>query len=423
MKKGEKKMKKLTIAFLMLALVLSFTFAQGSSESSNKEVELKFVTWWTGTDTKGPYVEQIVKDFNEAHAGKIHVTLEGTNDADGIFTQIMTQLGAGNPPDIFSVKPQAEFYGYYDSNLLMDFAADLKGEWGGQFAEGIVASTTINGETKSLPYEMAYVPIWYNMDILNAVGITKAPETMDEFWAMCEKVTKAGYYATAQMTGGTNAWFSMLWYTSICGSIGGAGAFDNIKNDWATNPVYVQAAEILCKMVREYTTPDVIGATAPVANSHFKGGETAAYLNGPWWIANLDDARQATTEFAFFPTINYKDVLIGSVQSNLAAANTKDPAKRAAVIEFLKYFTTAQNAQLVSNAGSVLAVKYEPLANSSKLAKDLQARINEASGFIAYWENCIGTSDVVAEFGQALAAMIQGALTPQQFVAQIARVM
>ena len=423
MKKGEKKMKKLTIAFLMLALVLSFTFAQGSSESSNKEVELKFVTWWTGTDTKGPYVEQIVKDFNEAHAGKIHVTLEGTNDADGIFTQIMTQLGAGNPPDIFSVKPQAEFYGYYDSNLLMDFAADLKGEWGGQFAEGIVASTTINGETKSLPYEMAYVPIWYNMDILNAVGITKAPETMDEFWAMCEKVTKAGYYATAQMTGGTNAWFSMLWYTSICGSIGGAGAFDNIKNDWATNPVYVQAAEILCKMVREYTTPDVIGATAPVANSHFKGGETAAYLNGPWWIANLDDARQATTEFAFFPTINYKDVLIGSVQSNLAAANTKDPAKRAAVIEFLKYFTTAQNAQLVSNAGSVLAVKYEPLANSSKLAKDLQARINEASGFIAYWENCIGTSDVVAEFGQALAAMIQGALTPQQFVAQIANVM
>ena len=416
-------MKKLTIAFLMLALVLSFTFAQGSSESSNKEVELKFVTWWTGTDTKGPYVEQIVKDFNEAHAGKIHVTIEGTNDADGIFTQIMTQLGAGNPPDIFSVKPQAEFYGYYDSNLLMDFAADLKGEWGGQFAEGIVASTTINGETKSLPYEMAYVPIWYNMDILNAVGITKAPETMDEFWAMCEKVTKAGYYATAQMTGGTNAWFSMLWYTSICGSIGGAGAFDNIKNDWATNPVYVQAAEILCKMVREYTTPDVIGATAPVANSHFKGGETAAYLNGPWWIANLDDARQATTEFAFFPTINYKDVLIGSVQSNLAAANTKDPAKRAAVIEFLKYFTTAQNAQLVSNAGSVLAVKYEPLANSSKLAKDLQARINEASGFIAYWENCIGTSDVVAEFGQALAAMIQGALTPQQFVAQIASVM
>lgn len=192
MKKGEKKMKKLTITFLMLALVLSFTFAQGSSESSNKEVELKFVTWWTGTDTKGPYVEQIVKDFNEAHAGKIHVTLEGTNDADGIFTQIMTQLGAGNPPDIFSVKPQAEFYGYYDSNLLMDFAADLKGEWGGQFAEGIVASTTINGETKSLPYEMAYVPIWYNMDILNAVGITKAPETMDEFWAMCEKVTKAG---------------------------------------------------------------------------------------------------------------------------------------------------------------------------------------------------------------------------------------
>ena len=418
-------MKKLALVFALVALTMAMVFASGAPEAATaeKEVEIKFVTWWTGEDTKGPYVKQIVDDFNTAHAGKIHVTLEGTNDADGIFTQIMTQLGAGNPPDVFSVKPQAEFYGYYDSDLLMDFAEDLKGAWGDQFAEGIVASTTIDGATKSLPYEMAYVPIWYNMDILNAVGISKVPETMDEFWAMCEATKAAGYYPTAQMTGGTNAWFSMLWYTSICGSIGGAGAFDNIKEDWATNPVYVQAAEILCKMVREYTTPDVIGATAPVANSHFKGGETAVYLNGPWWIANLDDARQATTEFAFFPAINYKDVLIGSVQSNLAAANTKDAAKRAAIVEFLKYFTTAQNAQLVSNSGAVLACKYEPLENSSKLAKDLQARINEASGFIPYWENCIGTADVVAEFGQALSAMIQGAITPEQFVAQIASVM
>lgn len=418
-------MKKLALVFALVALTMAMVFASGAPEAATaeKEVEIKFVTWWTGEDTKGPYVKQIVDDFNAAHAGKIHVTLEGTNDADGIFTQIMTQLGAGNPPDVFSVKPQAEFYGYYDSDLLMDFAEDLKGAWGDQFAEGIVASTTIDGATKSLPYEMAYVPIWYNMDILNAVGISKVPETMDEFWAMCEATKAAGYYPTAQMTGGTNAWFSMLWYTSICGSIGGAGAFDNIKEDWATNPVYVQAAEILCKMVREYTTPDVIGATAPVANSHFKGGETAVYLNGPWWIANLDDARQATTEFAFFPAINYKDVLIGSVQSNLAAANTKDAAKRAAIVEFLTYFTTAQNAQLVSNSGAVLACKYEPLENSSKLAKDLQARINEASGFIPYWENCIGTADVVAEFGQALSAMIQGAITPEQFVAQIASVM
>ena len=418
-------MKKLALVFALVALTMAMVFASGAPEAATaeKEVEIKFVTWWTGEDTKGPYVKQIVDDFNAAHAGKIHVTLEGTNDADGIFTQIMTQLGAGNPPDVFSVKPQAEFYGYFDSNLLMDFAEDLKGAWGDQFAEGIVASTTIDGATKSLPYEMAYVPIWYNMDILNAVGISKVPETMDEFWAMCEATKAAGYYPTAQMTGGTNAWFSMLWYTSICGSIGGAGAFDNIKEDWATNPVYVQAAEILCKMVREYTTPDVIGATAPVANSHFKGGETAVYLNGPWWIANLDDARQATTEFAFFPAINYKDVLIGSVQSNLAAANTKDAAKRAAIVEFLTYFTTAQNAQLVSNSGAVLACKYEPLENYSKLAKDLQARINEASGFIPYWENCIGTADVVAEFGQALSAMIQGAITPEQFVAQIASVM
>ena len=418
-------MKKLALVFALVALTMAMVFASGAPEAATaeKEVEIKFVTWWTGEDTKGPYVKQIVDAFNEEHAGKIHVTLEGTNDADGIFTQIMTQLGAGNPPDVFSVKPQAEFYGYYDSDLLMDFAEDLKGAWGDQFAEGIVASTTIDGATKSLPYEMAYVPIWYNMDILNAVGISKVPETMDEFWAMCEATKAAGYYPTAQMTGGTNAWFSMLWYSSICASIGGAGAFDNIQEDWATNPVYVEAAEILCKMVREYTTPDVIGATAAVANSHFLAEETAVYLNGPWWYANLDADRQATTELAFFPAINHEDVLIGAVQSNIAAANTKDPAKRAAVIEFLTYFTTAENAQLVSNAGSVLAVKYEPLENASKLAKDLQARINEASGFIPYWENVIGTADVVAEFGQALSAMIQGAITPEQFVAQIASVM
>ncbi|MBR2282759.1 MAG: carbohydrate ABC transporter substrate-binding protein [Spirochaetales bacterium] len=416
-------MKKLALVFALVALTMAMVFAGGSAETAaEKEIEIKFVTWWVGADTKAGAIQELVDEFNANHVGKIKVTIEGTADADGLANSISTQIAAGNPPDVFCWGPTVAGFENYDGNLFMDFTEDLKGEWSECFADGILDQATYHGMTKSLPYDMAYTPIWYNTNILKEAGVEKLPETMDEFWDMCDKVKAAGYYPTAQMTGGNNAWTSMLWYTFLCGSIGGPAIFDNFEQEFPTNPVFVQAAEILQRMYLEYTHNDAIGGDAGVAGGYYLAGKTAAFINGPWYIGRVKNEAPEVfeaTEMGFFPTINNEKIMVCSTLTNLAAANQKDPAKRAAVIEFLKWLTTAENAKKVAeSSGAVLAVKFDASGNDNRLTAQVNDIINGSKGFVNYWQFYVA-ADMQLEFGQALAAMGAGKITPAEFVAQI----
>ena len=415
-------MKKLLITVLLVCMVLPFVFA--SSPKEKKQIELNYVTWWVGADTKGPMIEKLVKEFNDSHAGKIHVTIQGTPDADGLENSINTSIAAGTPPDIFNWRPTISgFDSWYGSDVFMDFTEDIKGDWSKSFAEGILEQSTYNGATKSLPYEMAYTPVWYNMDILKAAGVNKIPETMDEFWAMCSAVKAAGYYPTAQMTGGNNAWTSMLWYTFICGALGGPDVFDNFNEEFGKNPVFVQAAEILRRMFVEFSHTDALGGDAGVAGGHYLAGQTAAFINGPWYIGRVESEAPtvaSATKMAFFPGINYDKIMVSSTLTNFAAANTKDPERRAAVIEFLKFMTNPENAKRVAeDSGAVLAIKFNSSYAPGSLSAQVQDVINQSKGFVNYWQFYV-SADVLREFGQALSAMVQNRITPTQFVKQIA---
>ena len=415
-------MKKYLIIALLVLFSLSFAFANPQKE--DKEIELNYVTWWVGADTKGPMVEKLVNEFNEAHKGKIHVTIQGTADADGLENSINTQIAAGTPPDSYNWRPTISgFDSWYGSSVFMDFTNDLKGEWSQNFADGILEQSTYNGATKSLPFEMAYTPVWYNTDILKAAGVNKIPETIDEFWAMCNAVKAAGYYPTAQMTGGNNAWTSMLWYTFLCGSIGGPDVFNNFDKEFGTNPVFVQAAEMLKRMFVEYSHTDALGGDAGVAGGHYLSGQTAAFINGPWYIGRVEGEAPSVasaTKMAFFPGINYDKIMVSSTLTNFAAANTKDAKRRAAVIEFLKFMTSPENAKRVAeDSGAVLAVKFDSSYKSGSLSAQVQDIINQSKGFVNYWQFYV-SPDVLLEFGQALSAMVQNRITPAQFVKQIA---
>ena len=78
-----------------------------------------------------------------------------------------------------------------------------------------------NGRVKTVPFEIGITPVWYNMDLLRKAGITEVPETFNDFLAMADALKAAGITPTSQMTGGSNAWTSMLWYSHILASIGG----------------------------------------------------------------------------------------------------------------------------------------------------------------------------------------------------------
>ncbi|MGL1892919.1 MAG: extracellular solute-binding protein [Spirochaetaceae bacterium] len=418
-------MKRFNLLALTLAMVLaSPLFASGQNEEATKEVTIKWPCIWVGEDSKAAAVADLVEQFNVDNAGMIKVVIEAQPDYDGYEQKMRTSIAAGIVPDVFTMKLNPSTKAYYESDLLMDFSSELNGGWKRDFNEGTIAQATVNGMVKSLPYEVAITPVLYNMDLFAKAGISNYPKTAKEFLAAAEKLKEAGITPTSQMTGGSNAWTSMLFYSHFLASFGGKDVYDNLFK----GPAYVQAAEVLLSMyLNDNTTRDAVGGDAGVSGGHFLAEDTAMFINGPWYIGRIkSDAPSVYDAVEVGPAPAFgknKGAQIGFLQTNLAAAaNADDPAKAAAAVKFIKWMTKAENvAEISKQAGSLFAVKYDASSINDPLQKKFIEASNNASFTIPHLAGMV-SAEVVSEFGQALGLMALDGATPEEFVAMLKKV-
>lgn len=413
-----KKALMVLVALLFVAGLLPL-FAGGGQEAE-KEIVLQWPCIWVAQDSKATTVAALVDQFNADNAGKIKVVIEPNPDYDGYRDKINTMMAAGQVPDLFVFNPDPTQFSFYQGDLLMDFTEDLEGEWGKDFAEGTIGASTRGGRTKSVPYELGLTPIWYNTELFKKAGISGFPKTFDDFWTVCDKLKAIGVTPTSQMTGGTNAWTSMLWYSHILASIGGPDVWSKPLSD----PMYVQAAEILLRLYSDgNTTKDAVGCDPGCSSGHYLAQDTAIFINGPWYIGaarkNAPEVH-AVTDVAPAPAVKGGTYggQIGFLLSNLAAADTDDPARRAAVLKFMKWMTDPDNVKTISlDAGSLFCIKTE--FGPGDTVDPLQQKFMEASAdaaFVVSHFQAKYKTEVVAEFGQALGAMALGKATPKEFV-------
>ncbi|MBL8965408.1 MAG: carbohydrate ABC transporter substrate-binding protein [Spirochaetaceae bacterium] len=404
-------------AFGIAAIVLFALPAILSAQSG--EIVLKWPCIWVGKDSKAPAIAEIVSAFNTANAGKIKVEIEPQPDYNAYEQKVRTSLAAGVAPgDIFTIKLNATTKEYYESKLIMDLAKDLSGTWKASFDPGAVAQSTIGGKLKTLPFETAVLPLWYNMDMMKKAGVEKIPATMPELWTTLDKLKASGVFPTSQMSGDVNAWTSMIWFSHFAVSFGGAKVWEKPFTDKA----FLESAKLLQRLFKDYTTPDAVGAGAGVSGGHFLAGRTAIFSNGPWYAGRAD--LRATP---FFPSVTIaemppagpnKGIMISRLQANVAAGETKDKARRAAIVSFLKYLTSTDNvAKLAQSSGAMFAVKtsYVPTDALQKQFYDIAARSKTTSNDL---EAALG-AEATREFAQQLGALALGQITPEQFVALV----
>jgi raffinose/stachyose/melibiose transport system substrate-binding protein len=404
---------------VIVVMVLTMLLMPVVASSQAKEVVLKWPCIWVGKDSKAPAITEIVNAFNAANAGKIKVEIEPQPDYNAYEQKVRTSIAAGQAPgNIFSLKLNATTQEFYNSKLLFDFAGEFTGAWKKSFDKGAVAQSTINGKLKTLPFETAILPLWYNMDLLKKAGVTSVPTTPAEFWAAMDKVKAAGIFPTSQMSGDTNAWTSMIWFSHFAVSFGGA----DVWSKPFTDPAFVEAAKLIKRMFESYTTPDAVGAGAGVSGGHFLAGRTAVFSNGPWYAGRAD--LRATPFFNSIVIANppsmgpKKGISISRLQANIAASETKDKALKAAIVSFLKFLTSKDNIQkLAATSGAMFAVDsgyvptdafqkqfYDLVASSKVTATDLEAALG---------------AEATLEFAQQLGALALGKVTAEEFCALV----
>jgi raffinose/stachyose/melibiose transport system substrate-binding protein len=407
-----------TLTVLLLGLVMiGSLMATGEGEEMGGEIQLDFPTFWVGQDSKSGPIASLLESFNAMYEGEIRVLLEPNPSTDGYRDKLNTQLATGRAPDLFVFNPDPTTFQYYETDILMDFTEDLRGPWGDVFVAGQVDNATRNGVTKSVPYEIAVTPIWYNSDLFAEAGIRRFPTNLDEFMDAAEALKDEGIVPTSQMTGGSNAWTSMLWFSHFAASLGGPNVWDRPLSD----PIFAEAAEVLRQMYLDgNTTRDAVGGDAGVSGGHYMAGDTAMFINGPWYIGRIrGDAPEvhAATMLAPAPQVgDYYGHQIGFPLSNLAAANTDSAARRDAVVTWMQFMTQPENVREVSlAAGSLFGIKFDLGSEADPLQQEFVRVSNEAT-FIAGHFASVYPVDVVAEFGQALAEMALGEYTPEEFI-------
>ncbi|MDK2859052.1 MAG: fucose transport system substrate-binding protein [Sphaerochaeta sp.] len=410
------------IAVLLLLCLLSPLAAQGQAESGQqKEIELRWASIWVGNDSKAPAVEALVKEFNTKNAGKIKVVIEPQPDYNAYEQKVRTSLAAGQAPaDIFTIKFNPTTATFYQSDLLMDFQGKLDDAWKSTFDAGSLEQSTVDGMLKSLPMETAILPIWYNMDALKSVGVNTIPATVQQMYDTFDKLKAAGIAPTSQMTGDTNAWTSMIWFSHFAVSLGGPNVWDKPFTD----PAFVEAAKLIKKMIQEYSTADAVGLGAGGSGGHFLAGRTAVFSNGPWYAGRADLAATPffdSIKIGGLPAVGeYEDIMISRLQANICAASSKDAAKEQAIVSFLKFLTSPSSiAKIAETSGAMFAIKtdYRPVNNLQKQFYD----VNAAASTTAFDLEAALGSEVTLEFAQQLGALALDRISAEEFCALVDR--
>ena len=417
-------MKKALALLLALCMVFALCACGQSKPASSGEITINFPSVWVGTDSKAPYMEKLIAQFNEENAGKIKVVVEEQTDYQAARDKLRTTITTGDTPDICILDTTYDIKAYTESGKFMDLAPYLNEGWGNDFAEGTFDAWSVDGKICFLPFESAVFTPIYNTKIFNEIGWDHFPATYDEFFQFCEDAKAKGYNAMGQMAG-ENGWSSMLWYSLIVEAIGGKEAFANGLSD----PAFVQAAEVLKKMY-DYTFDGAISAGAGDVNGHWLARDTAIYLNGPWWVANLykednavdgvllaDDCEVATNPV--YEGGKGEGGLVTTVQAFLAAAKQDDPAKEAAVVKFIQYLTDPDHvSELALTSGAMFFVKYEPSPDTSVISQKLTEVANNADFTILHVNSALPTA-VSTEFPAAVSALVLGQIDAQGFVDQL----
>ena len=208
----------------------------------------------------------------------LHVEI---TEATDYYNLLKTYVTTGDLPDVIQTIPGSTI------ELWKEYLVDLSDlEAFGKMSPEITAEYQMDGACFGVPLFAEYHGVIYNMALLEAAGITKVPDTLDEFKAMNETLIAAGQptgiapwkgaspiiaHMTAPIFGAQSD--SLAYYRNI-----ESGAADlTADQNWNMFLDYLDA-------VREYGNRDALNTDNTTERNAMYVGEYAWYAHDGSWV-------------------------------------------------------------------------------------------------------------------------------------------
>lgn len=406
-------MKKVSMLLFVCSMVLllaiaPMTVAQG-------EGALVIESW--RNDDLTIWQDVIIPAFN-AHYPDIEVVFSPSPPADynGLLN---SRLEAGTAGDLITCRP-------FDASLALfqaGYLASLNDLPGMENFSDVAKSAWITDDGSDVfcvPMASVIHGFMYNVDAFNELGL-EVPETEAEFYAVLDAIAADGRYAPLVM-GTADQWESAtMGYQNIGPNYwhGEEGRLGLINGTAKYNEGgFLQAFEALARW-QPYLISGYQALSYPDAQSAFTLGLGAIYPTGSWEIAGFE--AQADFELgAFKPPLpegaetcyisDHTDIALG-----MNAAIPEE--KREAALTFLEWMTTAEFAELYSNAlPGFFSLSNHEITLENALAQEFLSWRGECESTIrsSYQILSRGEPNNENDLWVANSRMLNGELTPQE---------
>lgn len=198
-----KKLVSLVLALVMLVSLAALAYAETTITYAH----------FSGSGAQEETLKKMIAVF-ESKNPDIKVDLQITGFED-YFTKLATQVGGGNPPDVFEMNME-NFLAY----MLRGSCADLTGLIDtANYSEGTLAAVSSEGKIYAVPMSFSTCLLIYNKDLFDRAGVAyptaewtwadaqaaaeKIAALGDDVWGYFQPITYNEFYKSVKGNGGS----------------------------------------------------------------------------------------------------------------------------------------------------------------------------------------------------------------------------
>jgi len=350
------------------------TAAPAPTSAPAAKARVKIVYWRALSGAPGDAQEELAKRFNASQKEvEVEVQFQGTYPE--LQRKLQAALAARTTPDVVMLdSPQMPYFAKNGALAPLDDLAkgadgvDLK-----NFIPGLLADGYYDGKLYALPFARSTPILYYNRDMFKAVGLPdRAPETWDEFYEFCKKLTKKDAtpprvgYAVQMGTTTAHWYFQELLYAY------GNDVSDDKFKVLLDQPEAIAAAKFLQDMVKAGV---VVPGTGPDgAQGEFTNQRAGMHFGSTGSLVNILTTSKFQVGVGFMPAAKRRQVPIGG--SVLAVMSASSKEKQAAAWKFIKYMTSAE-----SNVYFVQKTGYMPTSTAAINNPEMKAFLEKNPAF------------------------------------------
>ncbi|MGY1619028.1 ABC transporter substrate-binding protein [Geodermatophilus sp. SYSU D00691] len=247
-----------------------------------EEVTLSYWNGFTGGD--GPYMEQLVEQFQSEHEN-IKIETNTVQWAD-FYQRVPAAVQAGQGPDV-GVMHVEQLSTHAARNIIvpLDDLAEGIGLTEDDFTEDIWAAGEYDGQRYGIPLDVHSLAMYYNTEHFAAAGITEPPTDEASFMDALTKLQAAGFQQPFWVP---TLWPAHLMFLSLTWQNGGQPYGDDGTAAEYDSEAGVAALEWQRSMVDQGFSPANVAIDAQY--TAFKNGQTSITWDGIWQINDLEES-------------------------------------------------------------------------------------------------------------------------------------